>query len=151
MKDHVIVDLDGTLCDCNHRSHLAQQGLWDDFNALCGEDEAHDDVACLLDQLHIAGGFKLIACTGRDDRFRPQTMSWLQRHAFDKMFETLLMRPSGNFSPDWQVKVEMLEAHFGSKNAVLDNVIFALDDRDKVVDGLRNYGIPVMQVRPGGY
>jgi hypothetical protein len=43
----------------------------------------------------------------------------------------------------------MTEEYFGSKEAVLQNVIFVLDDRDKVVEAWRNYGLPCWQVRPG--
>jgi hypothetical protein len=49
------------------------------------------------------------------------------------------------------VKLELLEKRFGGKENVLKNIWFAVEDRDQVVEAMRNYGLTVLQPANGGY
>ena len=147
----IVVDLDGTLADCTNRSHLAQQGLWDDFNALCEKDSAYADMLDFMHMADTADTHSIIICTGREEKWRDKTLKWLKRYQLWSIIDDLLMRPEGNFAPDAEIKIQLLESHFGSKEEVLNQVSFCIDDRDKVVDGLRAYGLTCLQIRPGGY
>ena len=69
----------------------------------------------------------------------------------DASFEELLMRSDNDFRPDHEVKIELLEKRFGGKEGVIRNVWFVVDDRDQVVEALRNYGLTVFQPANGGY
>tara|TARA_R110000824_G_scaffold15883_3_gene66572 strand:+ start:12958 stop:13398 length:441 start_codon:yes stop_codon:yes gene_type:complete len=143
----VIVDLDGTLCDCVHRQHHAQQSQWDEFHAKLMDDDPYWDVQWFLRKLPET--LRVLAVTGRNEGFRQMTYDWLDKHSI--VIDDVLMRPTGDFRPDDVLKPQLLQEHFGSKDLVIDNVIFVLDDRDKVVEAWRNYGLTCWQVRPGGY
>jgi hypothetical protein len=89
--------------------------------------------------------------TGRNEAFRQLTWSWLNEHKLDEYIDTLIMRPDSDWRPDHELKIALLEQAFGSKERALERVAFILEDRDKVVEAYRNYGLPCWQVRPGGY
>lgn len=145
---YYICDLDGSLCDSGHRNSLAQAKQWDEFHSLCGHDTPHGDVLALIHNLHYTN-LHLLVVTGRNRRFEGITLDWFRRYKV--VPDAMLMRPDGDFTPDIELKVNLLEEFFGSKERVLDGVCFALEDRDKVVEALRNYGIPTWQVRSGAY
>lgn len=147
-RDWIVVDLDGTLTDCSHRVHLAQAGQWEDFNAACREDKIRPEV---LAAFHSAQQCKYntMILSGRDRKYLKLTMDWLREHSIAP--DILLMRDSGDFRSDHEVKISLLESFFGSKTGVLNAVLFCLDDREKVVEALRDYGLMVWQVRQGDY
>ena len=145
----VIVDMDGTLSDATHRSHLAQSGQWDEFHSASKDDPVREAVA---DFCRVCGHeFELIILTGRNEKFRNQTNEWLKAMGLASCFSQLLMRPDDDFRPDIEMKIALLEDFFGSKESVLEEVSFCLDDRDKVVEGFRDYGLDCWQVKQGDY
>ena len=127
--------------------HLAQAGKWDEFHAACHKDKPFPDILTLVQLL--ADTSSVLIVTGRDATVRPATMQWLQEH--DVLADEILMRPPFDFCPDIELKIKLLEEFFGSKEQVLSSVLFCLDDRDKVVQGLRDYGLTVLQARQGDY
>lgn len=148
MSQWIVVDLDGTLCDVGHRVHLAQAGQWDEFHALCPHDKPVTAVVELvraLEKVH-----SIMVVSGRDERQLYNTEVWLKAQSLLKP-DVILLRPKDDYRPDVELKTGLLENFFGGKEAVLNRVLFCLDDRDKVVEGLRNYGLTVFQVREGDY
>lgn len=146
----IVFDLDGTLCNTDRRVHLAQQQQWDEFHRELMGDPCHPDVAWFMAMLPSA--YQVIALTGRNEAFRNLTHRWLEHHQLSKRVDVLLMRPDDDFRPDHELKPELLQEFFGgTQQEVLDQVIVVLDDREKVVEAWRNYGLPCWQVRPGGY
>jgi len=145
----VVTDLDGTLNNCVHRQHLAAQGRWEEFHSLLGQDTIYDDVAWML--LSLPTDLTVMAVTGRNERYRKETYHWLERATMSEYIDSVLMRPDDNFESDHILKPRMLEENLGSKQKVLEEVVLVLDDRDKVVQAWRDYGLPCWQVRPGGY
>lgn len=145
----VIIDMDGTLCDCSHRVHLAAAGQWDEFHSLLGDDPVMPDVKALLEM--VPTWSEVIICTGRNEAFRAETLKWLEKHLLSGYIDNLIMRPDGDFRPDHELKPALIEEHFGSKEIVLENILFVIDDRDKVVEAWRNYGLPCWQCRNGNY
>jgi predicted kinase len=136
----VIVDLDGTLALHNRHAFAIEQ---------CGADKPNIPVLNTIKALS-QFGYKLIFLTGREDAFRPQTDKWLKEVCDVDLFAPrymLYMRPTGDNRKDSLVKEEIL------RNEILPNyyVEFALDDRQQVVDHLREMGLPVFQVAPGNY
>lgn len=149
VEDWIIVDLDGTLCDCSHRIHHAHAGEWDAFNSELGGDKVFFDVAKLITAFGSLG-HRIMAVTGREEKWRHATLKWLAKH--DIVFDDLIMRPANDYRPDAVVKIEMLCQHTGaSKEELKDKVLFVLDDRDVVVEAWRNLGLRCWQVQPGGY
>jgi predicted kinase len=136
----VIVDLDGTLAIHNRNAFDIER---------CDTDTPNPPVLNTIKALS-QFGYRLIFLTGREDSFRPQTNKWLKEVCNVDMFAplyTLYMRPTGDNRKDSLVKEEIL------RNDILPNyyVEFALDDRQQVVDHLREMGLTVFQVAPGNY
>lgn len=147
-RDWIVVDLDGTLTDCSHRAHLAQAGLWDEFNAASREDRIRPETKAAI-AAFLKVNFNIMIVTGRDCKYRKATLDLLTEN--DVAPDILMMRPRDDFRSDADVKIGLLETFFGSKQAVLNAVLFCLDDREKAVEALRNYGLMVWQVRQGDY
>lgn len=146
MKQWIILDLDGTLCDCGWRKEYAMAKQWDDFHSRCEADKPHIDVLELL--LRITPEMRVLACTGRTETYREQTLRWLTKYGV--LIDNLLMRGVTDFSRVGPMKLTALETFFGSKEAVIDSVAFVLEDNDMSVELFRNYGLPCWQVRSGG-
>lgn len=150
LKHHIIIDLDGTLCDISHRVHLAQAKDWEEFHKGIPDDAVNQDVMQLL-EIFSEASINIIICTGRPESTRISTLSWLHRNSVHEDVDILLMRPNDDHSPDHELKVRMLDEHFGSRESALRNILFILDDRDKVVEAYRNAGFACWQVQAGKY
>lgn len=145
----IVVDLDGTLNNCVHRQHLAQEGRWDEFHQELLLDDPYPDVAWFLNILPKEDF--IIALTGRDIAFEKQTWIWLEQQKLTGCIDHILMRPKSDFTPDHILKPQLLEEYFdGCRDKVLEEVMVVLEDRDKVVEAWRNYGLPCWQVRREG-
>ncbi len=149
----IIVDLDGTLYNSTARNHLAQSGQWDDFHRASSTDKPNYEVLQLVNLLSLHEKTIVLAVTGRDDRYRDITNSWINRNS--AMIDFVLMRPEGDRRSDTVVKIELVSQwleDFGSRMGVeKQDIAFALEDRDKMVDAWRSWGIPCWQVRAGSY
>jgi histidinol phosphatase-like enzyme len=147
LKMTVVLDLDGTLNNCDHRQQHARNGDWNKFHSALMDDEPNPDVLWFVRM--IEEEHPIIGCTGRNEAFRPLTYKWLDRHKIK--LDAILMRPDGDYTPDAKLKPAMLEEFFRSKEEVLKQVRFVVDDRDRVVEAWRNYGLFCWQCRPGSY
>jgi FMN phosphatase YigB (HAD superfamily) len=147
MMAAIVIDLDGTLCDCSHRVQHAQAKDWDAFYEGLMGDKVVEPVRELLECM--TESLEILLVTGRPEKYRVTTERWLQDNFI--LWDALLMRPRDDWRHDYEVKLALLEAHFGSKEIVLERVLFALDDRDQVVEAFRNYGLSCWQVRQGDY
>jgi phosphoglycolate phosphatase-like HAD superfamily hydrolase len=147
----VVVDLDGTLCDSSHRDHYARNKQWDEFHAALGEDKLWPDVAAVLRALCL-DGVRIVALSGRNERYRGPTIDWLLRHNLFEISQVIL-RPNNDYTPDHILKPEMLrdELFEGDLETAKKDVMFILEDREKVVQAWRDLGFRCWQVQPGGY
>lgn len=145
----VIFDIDGTLADCSHRIQYAQSKQWDEFHSRALEDPVIVNIADLM--IELANNYEIILLTGRPEKYRYLTEQWLELCGLDDFYDELIMRQDGDWSQDFKMKIKALEDHFGDQEAVLDSVWLVIDDRDSVVEGLRNYGLTVLQPAVGGY
>lgn len=146
----IVFDLDGTIANDDHRVHIWSGGNFDECFSLQHLDTPNIDVCWLLDVFNEIGE-RVIIVTARPERFRKQTVEWLDKHCLFGTMDVLLMRPDTDRTPSDKLKIRLLEEHFGSKANVLHNVKFALEDRDKVVNAFREYGLNCWQVRQGKY
>lgn len=149
MNSFIVFDIDGTISDPTHRLNLAQMKQWDDFNAAAIDDPVISKIADLMREL--SKKWSILLVTGRNEKFRYVTAQWLQEANLDFCYDELLMRKDYDFRPDYEIKIELMEKHFGSKEKVLEHVFAVFEDRDSVVEHLRNYGLTVLQVAQGGY
>ena len=156
MKDIIVCDLDGTLCNIDHRTHFVQvaQGErkdWDSFFNGVPNDTVNKPVLEVLDRFRLASDeFEIVFCSGRPERCRLDTIEWLKKYYFverkGRLNYGLHMRQDGDFRRDDIVKQEILDKHIDK-----DRVLFVLDDRDQVVDMWRRNGLTCFQVAEGDF
>lgn len=139
----IICDLDGTLCNCNHRLHLANKKDWDSFNELCINDKVNADIANIISNLRSEDTF-IYLVSGRDNKFRENTIEWLRLN--DIWYDKLLMRDAEDHRPDNVVKKDILDNYIERSK-----VWFVLDDRKSVVDMWRENGLRCLQVQEGDF
>lgn len=156
----IICDIDGTISDYSKRKHwLAplnggnrEQEIhgatgvnWEKFNQEAIHDAPIEEVIKIVRWAKNASNTKIILLTGRNDKYRRTTLDWLNLHRIPH--DRLLMRKYGDWRADVEVKTELF-----LKNIVdAYEVLFALEDRDKVVEMWRNLGIRCLQVAKGEY
>lgn len=146
----IVADLDGTLCDNGHRVDYAQTGQWDEYHSRIAADRAHPDVANLIRQMSSnMRDWEVWLVSGREDRLLWETQRWLAIN--DIIVDRILLRPAQDRSPDHELKIRLLVEALGSMEAVIDQVAFVLEDKDKIVEAYRNAGLPCWQVRNGIY
>jgi len=142
----IYCDLDGTLCNCEHRRHHLDGNRWDLFFGGMGDDTIIEHTEQVLRAMS-AAGYAIVIGTARPDEngYKAATIEWLRRH--DIPFDAIYMCAGGDYRKDSNVKVELLEQ-------MLEDgwdIQFALDDRDGVVRAFRDYGLPVLQVNDGDF
>lgn len=146
----MVVDLDGTLCNCAHREEKAQAGLWDEFHSQLMDDPVHQEVLDVLCAWGSMGGeYQLVGLTGRNEKWRMLTERWLDKNLIP--LDEVLMRPDGDWRPDHVLKPAMLADWLGQNEIGQHCVSMILEDRDKVVEAWRNLGFTCWQVRQGAY
>lgn len=147
MKQCILFDIDGTLALIDHRRHHldGERPDWRAFNALMGDDTPNPAVVALYKTLWETGLYELILVSGRGEESRALTENWLFWNEIP--FETLLMRPKKDFRSDVEVKLEILNTLRNQGKVIL----FAVDDRQSVVDMWRANGVTCLQCAPGDF
>lgn len=140
-----VFDIDGTLSNPDHRIQYLHKSPkdWTTFKALIPFDTPHEDVIWLTQCFKNYG--TVILCSARDDTNRKETIDWLIKH--NVYFDDLFMRKANDFRDDGLIKKELLEQ---IRNLWGDPFMW-FDDRNRVVESIRDEGIRVMQVAPGNF
>jgi hypothetical protein len=143
--DAIIVDLDGTLCNNDHRRHLIEGTPkdWDWFNRLCYKDTVNEWCAELI--ARFADTHEILFVSGRNEAYRDLTVRWLDENGF--CCPSLFMRQNNDFRKDSEVKQEIYNTHIKGKF----NVLFCVDDRKQVVDMWRANGLVCLQCAEGNF
>jgi len=143
----VIFDIDGTLADIEHRRGYLDGNRpdWARFNAAMGEDTPNGPIVDLYKTLWASGVYDLLIVTGRNERFRKVTETWLTWNEI--AFNRVLMRPLKDNRADNIVKGEILEQLHSEGR----DIAFAVDDRQQVVDMWRANGVVCLQCAPGNF
>lgn len=141
----LIIDLDGTLADIRVRlKHLqGKKKDWKSFNKTLETDQIHGWCRELINRF--ASDHDIIIVSGRTDELKQETISWLEK--YNVTYHHLFMRRAHDYRPDNEMKLEIYEQHI--KNRF--NVVFVIDDRQKVVDMWRGEGLVVLQCAPGNF
>ena len=146
MKECWIFDMDGTLCNSDHRAHFLANGKkdWTGWFRNMHLDPLHVDVAQFYD-FAVANGFPVFICTGRDESYRDVSQKWLDANCIN--VDVLYMRRAGDRRDDSVIKKEMLD----EIRATGYNPVMVFEDRDRVVKMWRDNGVRCMQVAPGDF
>jgi len=142
----ICVDLDGCLCNIEHRlHHVRGEGKkdWGSFFDEIPNDTVNEAVVEVLNKFKLDS--HIILCSGRPDNHRRTTETWLNKH--DIYFSSLLMRPRNDNRQDSIVKEIILDFEIKTQY----DVLFWLDHRQQVVNKIRKNGIKVFQVAPGDF
>lgn len=139
----IIVDIDGTLSNIDHRLHhvLGMKPNWEKFFGELGKDKPHEEIQRLV-QIYSQTGFVVYLVSARPEDYRLQTEAWLEKH--NVPFDFLFMRKKGDYRPDPIVKKEILDREFKDKSIIE----FVVDDRPQVVEMWRENGLRVLAVNP---
>lgn len=143
-----IVDIDGTLADLKHRLHFIKgEGKqdWKSFEANISGDEPIQPVIDMVNDLSRSEGAHIVLCTGRKEQSRAATIQWLNKYNIS--FYGLYMRGNDDHRKDCEVKDEM---HFQLKMDGFKPVLY-IDDRNQVVNMIRNRGDICLQVQDGNF
>lgn len=147
-RNIVIFDLDGTLAHIDHRRHLVRgkKKRWSDFFAACVDDEPNEAVIALAQMLskQASPPLRLVVFSGRSDEVRAQTIEWINKHVGSDVFAEIRMRRQGDYTPDDDLKRSWAQP-------IKDQILFSVDDRNKVVRMWRNLGITCFQVADGDF
>ena len=142
----VIIDLDGTLANCEPRRYHVNGEVKDfgAFFAAIGDDEPFEWCKTLVHAMS-RHGYDIVLCSGRPDDYRKVTELWLTFNGI--AYSALYMRASGDGREDSAVKKEILDRD------ILPNwdVLFAVDDRKQVVEMWRANGIICLQCAEGNF
>ena len=156
MKNTVIFDLDGTLALIEKRRIKAGKSADGKETKKMDWDVFHDPSNIHLDepnipiikmaQMFAEDGFTIIIFSGRSDKTKFTTRSWLSNNRIP--FQKLIMRDSktNHFTPDDILKKDMLD-----KFADINDVFLVVDDSNKVVKMWRSLGLTVFQVADGNF
>ena len=137
---YTILDLDGTISDDTWRrgripSNVDDSKGWDHYH----QGLIHDRTM----NLHLVGDRNIII-TSRPNKFRLQTIDWLQTYRID--FVVLLMRHAGELRPAWQVKQDALTYLRDIYDIQNKDIDIAYDDNPDVCAMYHRQGIRCEQV-----
>lgn len=132
-----VFDIDGVLADVRHRlAHIERRPRdWDAFFAAASDDPLLAEGRSALDEA-IAAGLDIVYLTGRPERCRSETTSWIRSHALPDA--PLHMRRESDRRPARILKVEAL------RRLARDlDIAYLLDDDPEVALAAREAGFCV--------
>lgn len=135
----VVIDLDGTLANIDHRTHLVKRDkpLWDEFYAACCDDTVNHWCKSLMASMS-AQSYTVLIVSARRDTEKTKTLLWLQENGV--IYDDLIMlRKGADHTKDTELKRAWLKSYRK------ENILFVVDDRQKVVDMWREEGVVCLQ------
>lgn len=153
----LLIDLDDTLCQTNHRHHLAVQAreldgdrganseLWHAYSLACIDDPP---IEWTIDIVRAAGATKDIhLITGRQEIARDLTYEWLQNNPYKPVpFNQLTMRAEGDHRSNAKFKRETAQTLLARGV----EIGWAMDDNAQAAVEYGRLGISTLIVdRPG--
>ena len=145
----VMVDVDGTLANNEHRQHFldVKPKDWKNFKYNAFYDPPYPDIVWLVKTLHAAGHTILIV-TARTEDEREVTTQWLHEKAdLEGIYTKMYMREDGDYRDDTIIKSELLDQI--RKDGYDPTIV--IDDRNRVVKMWRERGITCLHVRDGNF
>ena len=139
LPEAIVFDVDGTLALFGDNNPYDRDFLQDNLN---------EPVALMFSYLR--DYYKIIFVSGRSDKFRKDTVTWLRQNLDmlkKDVEDNLYMRKEGDKRKDVIVKGEIFEQYIKDKYRIK----LILDDRNQMVEYWRSKGIPCFQVAEGNF
>ena len=141
----IVFDMDGTLALVGDRiKHIEKTPKdWDSFFSESMSDLPNNpiiDIFIALEEI----GKDIIIVTGRDERYRNETLRWLTFQGILIHTRDLYMRPAYDKGKDTEIKKELV-ADFAH------DIEMVFEDRSSVVKMWREMGITCLQVADGDF
>lgn len=162
-EKEIIVDLDGTLCNTDHRLHFVKnirEGIdecrlgncdvavihthkkdWKSFFSALDKDTLRNDVFKQV-QEYVDDGAEIVLVSGRPDNYKKETITWLKKNNIK--YKTLIMRRTTDKRDDDIVKQDILDNYFEK-----DRIVAVFDDRPRVIRMWKNNDLNVIDVGKG--
>lgn len=143
MKKYIICDLDGTLCNHDHRLYLAWSNEWNEYNDGCVTDPVNNIVRDFLAyNLFKNRDMSIIFLTERTENFYFETSAWLSAF-FDLERENhiLIMRKVGDYAPAPEFKKAAFLNYASETHISVDQIYCAIDDDERCVEMFKALGI----------
>lgn len=140
----VIIDLDGTLANCDHRRHYVQKdNYWTKFYEEMVNDPVNEWCRNLIDLY--SKKYEILLVTGRPEDYLKHTSFWLADNKIQH--DQLYMRSKKDYHEDSIVKKEIY------KSLIEPNydVELVVDDRNSVVKMWRSLGLVCLQCAEGNF
>ena len=145
----IIVDVDGTVADIEHRRKWVTNGEkdWKRFFQEMDRDKLRTEVWNTILKDSVENNAEIVFISGRPDNWRWTTEDWMERLMGDFILlndPMLFMRPASNSSPDTEIKQNILNKYFHK-----ENILRVYDDRPSVIRMWRENGLEVVDVGDG--
>ena len=143
MSKLVIVDLDGTIANIDHRLHYIKQDKpdWDSFYAACSQDTPNVGVVEWLRAINEDPNYEIYIVSARRASTLWDTHEWLI--FYDVPYQHLhIVRDYKDFRPDDVLKSEFLDSILRDGF----EIAFVIDDRPTVCAMWREHGLKVFPV-----
>lgn len=140
---YIVVDLDGTLANIEHRLHFVQQKKkqFEKFYAATYQDSMNKWCYELIMAANNSG-IRVFIVSARPNRLFLTTAQWLvQRGIPQGHIELVLLRGEKDFTPDHELKRNWLRGN----PKIKQHILFVVDDRQRVVDMWREEGLVCLQ------
>jgi FMN phosphatase YigB (HAD superfamily) len=153
---YIIFDLDGTLADISLRRKKARKEddtinwsiFFDPRNIQL--DSPIESVLFLYHSMILSAEIKVVIFSGRSDVTKQRTFDWFSEHDIVPP-DIIEMRKDGDYTPDEILKkkwlYQLLEDEYISK----EDILFVVDDRNKVVKMWREEGLTCLQCAEGDF
>lgn len=142
----IIIDIDGTLANIDHRRQFVTGGrkAWNLFDSECKKDTPNDWCVKIVNSITTSPytrDISILFVSGRKERYREITEAQISTWTFARLdigsLFFLFMRPDEDFSEDTKIKKEIYENHIKDKY----NVLFCIDDSENIVQLWRSLGL----------
>lgn len=142
---YALFDLDGTLINIESVAHFAADRDWEAFADATLDCPAHPDMVKFV--LMMQRQCDIIIVTAKPVRLHDRTINWLSMNGI--LPDALLMRPHHDYRSSPELKLALIKEHLGDEWQ--SQILFAVEDRDKMVDAWRAAGITCLQCSPSLY
>ena len=146
MENAIICDLDGTLCNIEHRISFITNDAkdWKSFYYNMPNDSVNNWCFNIIDAL-AKKGIAILYVTARPEDYKSISIDWLRRNSCP--INGIYMRKSKDNRKDFIVKKEIYEENIKDKY----DILFCIDDSARVTEMWRSLGLTCLQCAEGLY